>query len=149
MPIRFLVAPLLVLLLASSAAFASPSDGAIRAQLQLSDSSAAERFAEQLPRSLLFHDHLGTAQVAYLSEPLETAGVDPVSDYRAGDVVYWATGQSIVVFLTDGAGVPTDGLSLIGHISAGLDDLAGCSRNCPVLLDDERDGPEAAGRIDE
>lgn len=137
-----------MLLLAGSAVFASPTDRAIRAQLQLNDSSAAEQFAEQLPRYLVFDDRMGTAQVAYLSEPLEGLATDTVSDYRAGDVAYWATEQTIVVFVTDGAGIPADDLFLIGHISAGLDDLAGCNRNCPVRLDDSRDSPVDSGRID-
>lgn len=144
MPLRYFFAPLLVMLMASAAVFASPTDSTIRARVQLNDSLAAEQFATQLPRSLLFDDRMGTGQVAYLSEPLEAAAHEPVDDHRAGDVVYWASGQSIVVFLTDGADVPADDLALIGHVAVGLQYLAGCNRNCPVLLENSRGRPVGA-----
>lgn len=147
MPLRYLVvsllgvASLLVLVLTGTPPFAGPPDGAIRTQIQLNQSPAARQLAEQSPRSLLFNDRMGTAQVAYLSEPLTTAAVNTPSVYRAGDVAYWALEKSIVVFLAGGTDVPTGDLALIGRISVGLDDLAGCARNCPVLLDASGDGP--------
>lgn len=145
MPLRYLVAPLAVLmLLAGATAFAGPSDSAVHSQITVNDSAAAVQLAQGLPRSLLFSDRMGTAQVANLSEPLQGRAGHTISSYRAGDVAYWHREQSIIVFLTDGAGVPADGLSLIGHISDGLDELAGCHRNCLVILDYSMD--RSAGR---
>ena len=63
-------------------------------------------------------------------------------------MAYWAPEQSIVVFLSDGPDVPGDGLVLVGHVSTGMDDLAGCSQDCAVRLVDAaggRIGPENAG----
>ena len=98
-----------------------------------------------LPLPLTFNDHMGAAQVAQLPTALEIEDAEPVTGYRAGDVAYWAPEQSIVIFLTDGPDLAAEGLVLMGHVSVGLDDLAGCARNCAVRLVKAA----AAQRVDE
>lgn len=135
MPLRLLLVPLVILVLAASAAIAGSVDPPPRAEIRLDNAAESTQLAQRLPRSILFTDAMGTAHVARLREPLDFRGGAPISGYRAGDVAYWAAEQSIIVFASDGAGVPEDGLVLIGHVSAGLDDLAGCNRDCLVLFD--------------
>lgn len=135
MRLRFILTPLVVLFLAIAAATAGPADTPVHPQIKLNDSTQAAQLAQRVPHSLVFNDVMGTAQVARLAEPLGPSDGDPITHYRAGDVAYWTAEESIIVFLTDGAAVPHDGFSLIGHISDDLDHLAGCNRDCPALLD--------------
>jgi len=89
---------------------------------------------QRLPVDLSFDDRMGAAQIAHLPTPLEIEDPEPISGYLAGDVAYWVPEQSIIVFLTDGPEVPAGSLVLVGHVTAGLNDLADCSRNCAVRL---------------
>lgn len=84
--------------------------------------------------SLVFKDRMGGAQIAHLPTGISTDRTERSSSYKVGDVAYWAPEQSIVVFLSGGAGVPSQGLVNLGHVTDGLDDLSGCAHNCPVVL---------------
>lgn len=90
--------------------------------------------AAQLPEQLVFADHMGTAQIAPLAASLELAGT-PADTYQAGDVAYWEGDRSVIVFLTDGAAIPAEGLIVIGRVTHGLGDLTGCTRDCVVRID--------------
>lgn len=104
------------------------------ADVALNDSSVALRLAEQLPATLQFDDRMGTAQVATVIAADDIDRGDPMTSYRAGDVAYWASEQRVVIFLTDGAAVAADGLTLIGVVTDGFDHLTGCARDCAVDL---------------
>ena len=93
----------------------------------ISDTAVAEQLGDQL----VFADRMGTAQVAALPAPLDIDGT-PARQFDAGDVAYWPVGHSVVVFLYARAAVPGDELVVNGHVSAGLDDLVGCDRDCVV-----------------
>jgi hypothetical protein len=105
-----------------------------QASIALNDSASAVQIAARLPITVAFHDRMGTAVLAQLPAPLTTDRDTPMNRYRAGDVAYITAEQSIVVFLTDGTAVPEGGLTLLGHLTNGLDDLAGCVRDCAVEL---------------
>lgn len=123
------------LLLASAAASLPASEStSLAAEVDLNDSPVAVQLAERLPATLLFDDRMGTAQVADVNGPEGVDGGEPMTEHRAGDVAYWATEQRVVIFLTDGGAVGADGLTLIGHVTAGLDHLIGCARDCAVDL---------------
>ena len=77
---------------------------------------------------------MGTAVFAQLATPLAVDAADPMSEYRAGDIAYFAAERSLVVFLSGGAAVPDPGLTLVGHLAAGLDQLADCPHGCTIAL---------------
>ena len=123
------------LLLAGTAACSpGPMGDAANAEIWLNSSEPAVQLREHLPISLLFNDRMGTGEIAQLSAEILVDGADPVSSYRVGDVAYWAPGESIVVFLSDGDSLAEEGLVLVGHVTSGLNDLASCTRNCAVNL---------------
>ena len=101
------------------------------AVVALDDSAAAAELAMQLPLVLTFTDRMGTAEFAQLPAPLDIDAAQ-MSSYRAGDVAYFESEQSIVVFLSDGTAVPDGGLVLVGHVTSGLDVVAGCARDCAI-----------------
>jgi hypothetical protein len=107
------------------------------AHVRLDESSTADQLSDQRQGVLLFDDTMGTAQIARLSQPAEIRGVDVVDGYRAGDVAYWAAESTVVIFTADGSALPRGGLTLIGSVTDGLDELRGCARDCPVRLDTE------------
>ena len=104
------------------------------AAIRLNDSMAAVNLEHRLPVSVSFDDRMGVAQVAELPSPLELEAVEPPTEFRAGDAAYWAAEQSIVVFLSDGHDLADDGLVLVGHVTVGLAELAGCTHDCRVRL---------------
>lgn len=137
MPRRALITLTATLLLVGLPSCSVVPDGAARVvEIRLSDFPAAAQIAHSLPLDLRFDDRMGSAQVAHLPVPLETGIPEPVAGYRAGDVAYWVPEQSIIVFLSDGHAVPADGLVRVGHISAGMNDLADCAQSCEVRLVD-------------
>jgi hypothetical protein len=77
---------------------------------------------------------MGTAVIGRLPAALSVRGAVRVEAYRAGDVAYVASEQSVVVFLTDGGAVPDGGLILLGHVTSGMDDLGRCVRDCAIDL---------------
>lgn len=105
-----------------------------RASVVLDDSAGAAQIAALLPLTVSFHDRMGTAAFAQLPTHLPTDHATTMHEYRAGDVAYLTAEQSIVVFLTDGTAVPNHGLAFLGHLATGLDELAGCVRDCAVEL---------------
>ncbi|MCO5954463.1 cyclophilin-like fold protein [Microbacterium yannicii] len=125
------VAALLCAVLVLSPGVATPPS---QVHIAVDDAGTAGQFGSRLPLALTFHDRMGTAVFARLSEPLAVDQRTPAGEYRAGDVAYVASEQSIVVFLSDGSAVPAQGLVLVGHTTNGLDDLAGCVRDCPIDL---------------
>jgi hypothetical protein len=134
-PQRVLNTVVAALLLLSTPALAD--GGAVpppQASLSLDDSTAAAQLASHLPRTLTFDDRMGTAVFAELPTALASEDADATSGYRAGDVAYVAADQSIVVFLTDGIALPDHGLVMVGHVTSGLDDVAGCVRDCAIEL---------------
>lgn len=118
------------------------------AAIRLNDSMAAVQLEHRLPLSMSFDDRMGVAQVAELPSPLELEAVEPPTEFRAGDAAYWAAEQSIVVFLSDGHDPAADGLVLVGHVTAGLAELADCTHDCRVRLVDapRRSGPSRGDR---
>jgi hypothetical protein len=97
-------------------------------------STADAVVAVELPLTAAFHDRMGTAVLAHLPAPLATDGAAQVAEYVAGDVAYVESEQSLVVFLSEGAAVPGHGLVHLGHVTDGLEDLAGCVRDCTTRL---------------
>lgn len=136
MPFRVFASCAIVLLLLAAAPayshFASTASTASTASVavQTNESVAGTQLAGQLPADLRFDDLMGTAQVAHLPFTLDMGDAAEMKSYRSGDVAYWAPEQRMVVFLSDGAGVPSDGLVLIGHVAVGLSALAGCVSDC-------------------
>ena len=104
------------------------------AAVALNDSDAAEELAPQLPLVLTFTDRMGAAEFAQLPAPLDIDGAAGMSGYRAGDIGYVASEQSIVVFLSEGTAAPDGDLVLVGHVTSGLDVVAGCARGCALQL---------------
>lgn len=105
-----------------------------QASVTLAESATAGQIAAQLPLTVTFHDRMGTAVFAQLATPLAVDAADPMSEYRAGDIAYFAAERSLVVFLSGGAAVPDPGLTLVGHLAAGLDQLADCPHGCTIAL---------------
>jgi hypothetical protein len=114
----------------------SPGDATPPPQVHIAADAAgtAGQFGSRLPLAVTFHDQMGTAVFARLPEPLAVDQRAAAGEYRAGDVAYVASEQSIVVFLADGSAVPDQGLVLLGHVTDGLDDLADCARDCGIDL---------------
>ncbi|KJL44151.1 cyclophilin-like fold protein [Microbacterium trichothecenolyticum] len=140
-PQRVLNSVVAALLLLTTPTLAPASTAPIpQASIALDDSATASQLAPLLPVNVTFHDRMGTAVFAQLPAPLSTDHATPMNDYRAGDVAYVTAEQSIVVFLTDGTAVPDHGLTLLGHLTAGLDELVDCARDCAVELVATRTG---------
>lgn len=106
----------------------------VQASVTLAESATAGQIVAQLPRTVTFHDRMGTAVFAQLATPLAVDGADPMNEYRAGDIAYVAAERNLVVFLSDGAAAPDHGLTLVGHLAAGLNQLADCPHGCTVEL---------------
>ncbi|QHC61015.1 cyclophilin-like fold protein [Rathayibacter sp. VKM Ac-2760] len=129
----------LVALLAPALAFAVPVPlaPAERAAItvEVDDSPAARSIAAGLPASLVFEDRMGAALVA---EDVVVAGalasVEPVADYRAGDVVWSLDRRELVVFTHEGAGVGDAALVRVGTVRSGFADLEDCVRDCRLKL---------------
>lgn len=138
MPFRVLASiAAAMLLLVSIPACSQPSGEPLpEAAIRLNDSMAAVQLEHRLPLSMTFDDRMGVAQVAKLPNPLEVESVESPTEYRAGDMAYWVAEQSIVVFLSDGHDLAADGLVLVGHVTVGLAELAGCTHDCRVSLVD-------------
>ena len=135
MPLRILVSLVAAVLLVSAPACSHLQRGTIpEAEIQVDDSATAIQLERSLPVAVSFDDRMGAAQVARLPTALDVENAESTRGYRAGDVAYWAPEGSIVVFLSDSPDVSSEGLVLVGHVSTGMDDLAGCSRNCAVRL---------------
>ncbi|MFF2487260.1 cyclophilin-like fold protein [Microbacterium sp. NPDC058062] len=134
----------LLLLTAPALSQGSPSP-APQAVLAVDDSTTAAQFGALLPFTLTFHDRMGTAVFAQVPTFLAPDSTDPMNEYRAGDVAYVTSDQSIVVFLTDGSAVPDHGLILLGHLTQGLDDLVDCRQDCPVELTADPIGSDTTG----
>lgn len=83
---------------------------------------------------LSFADRMGTAQLALLESPLDSAGAIATTVYRAGDVGYWEPAQTLIVFLTDTGSAPDGDVFVLGHITQGLEELTNCKRDCQVKL---------------
>jgi hypothetical protein len=62
---------------------------------------------------------------------------ETASSYRVGDIAYWASEQSIVVFLSDGTSVPNSGLVLIGHIGHGLSSVRDRTQRCTLRISND------------
>ena len=66
------------------------------------------------------------------------AGLAPplVSGEQPAEAIFAVprSGEFAVHVLSDSPDVSSEGLVLVGHVSTGMDDLAGCSRNCAVRL---------------
>jgi hypothetical protein len=112
---------------------ASAGSGDSVATVRLVDSPVAVQLAERSAGALELDARMGTAQVADLA--LDVDFSRPVHSYRAGDLAYWASGEQVVIFLTDGAAVPAEGLIPLGKVTHGLDRLTSCRSGCPVHLD--------------
>jgi hypothetical protein len=134
MAFRFLLAIAAALLLSGAAFAVAPGHTARTVEVRLNDSMAASQLETQLPMTLQFDDHMGTAQVAQVADGLDIEGAHPASSYRAGDVAYWAPDQSLIVFLTDGSAVPTHGLVVVGRVTNDVGELGSCAHNCVVRL---------------
>lgn len=132
-PFTFFAAALLALGVAGCAPADVSSDGAATVRVAL-DESVAAPVAAQLRGPIPFEDRMGTALVTQLDEPLNIDG-EKGGSYRAGDVAYSAADREIVVFLSDGSAVPASGLTRLGEIGEGLDDLVGCASDCPIVFD--------------
>ena len=121
-------------LLLLTAAVPAPTPDPPSVQVTLDDSAAATQFASQLSLELTFEGRMGTAAFAQLPVPLVTDGSAFMSEYRAGDLAFLPSEQSIIVFLTDGSAVPGEGLVLLGHVTSGTHGIAACVRNCLIEL---------------
>lgn len=124
-------------LLAFAAAGCSPNLSSAAEPLAVGvvmDDTLGVQASAELRRPLTYDDRMGTALVAQLSTPLPVAG-EHISRYRAGDVVYSDTEQAIIIFLSDGAAVPSGGLYRLGTVADGVDALAGCRSDCLVTFD--------------
>ncbi|TYL54175.1 cyclophilin-like fold protein [Agromyces mariniharenae] len=130
MTFRMLAPIVAALLLAGAPAF-TPDRPATETVAEL---DPATGFEQRLSVALELDDRMGAAQVAQLPAALETATATPVTSYRVGDVAYWPAGQSLIVFLFDGAAEPSDGLVGIGRVTSGIERLADCVRDCPLRL---------------
>jgi hypothetical protein len=103
------------------------------ATARLIETPAAVQLAERSVGELVVDRRMGTAHVADLA--LDVGFSRTVDSYRAGDVAYWASGEKVVIFLTDGAAVPPGGLVPLGQVTDGLAGLTGCASDCTVRLD--------------
>jgi hypothetical protein len=124
----------------SLAPAASASSGDSVATVRLIDSPAAVQLAERTVGALKLDAHMGTAQLADLA--LDVDFSNTVNSYRAGDVAYWASGEKVVIFLTDGTAVPPEGLIPLGQVTDGLDHLTSCAADCAVHLDTANFSPD-------
>lgn len=110
------------------------------ATIALNDSATAAQLASHLPMVLTFENRMGTAELAPVPVPLSVEGTASATDYREGDIAYLASEQTIVVFLTDGSGVPDDAIVLLGRVTSSLEDIAACQWACPIRLVPALDG---------
>jgi hypothetical protein len=128
------VAALLLLLGVAACGYPRAAATGVMVDMELTSSSISREFAGELPTAVSFSDRMGTAQVAPLTTPLDGADSAAETEFRAGDVAYWAPDHALVVFLSDNSSAQAGDLFLLGHITSELEDLAGCVRDCRVQL---------------
>lgn len=134
MKLRILVAIVAALALTAGAAACARAPVTDTVDFRLNDTVTAVELSQRLPLAASFDDRMGTAQIARLETPLSIRGTEAASGYRVGDIAYWASEQSIVVFLSDGTSVPSSGLVLIGRIGHGLARISDCTQRCTLQI---------------
>ena len=86
----------------------------------LYDTAAARDFASLLPITVTLHDLGGREKAGEL--PRALAAGDGQSDYRAGQLGYWAPSHDLAIYYhEDGFRIPSPGIAMVGEIDSGLD----------------------------
>ncbi|NDV04885.1 hypothetical protein GXW84_10090 [Rhodococcus sp. IEGM 248] len=94
--------------------------GATEATARLYDNAAARDFASLLPVTITLHDLGGREKAGPL--PRELADDQGQSNYRAGQLGYWAPSNDLAIYYRDdGFTIPDPGIVMIGEIDTGLD----------------------------
>lgn len=97
--------------------------GGAAATARLYDNPTARDFVSLLPLTVTLHDLGGREKAATL--PRALAAGQGQSDYRAGQLGYWAPSHDVAIYyLEDGFRVPGPGIVMIGELETGLDTLA-------------------------
>lgn len=121
----------LVLTACSTSADSPP----VHAQVRLAAGAEAAQVANALAGMTVLHNRMGVAQAAPLPAGLSVAlAGDPAGDYRAGDVVYHPATREIVVFTASRYRASNQNTIRLGHITAGMRQLADCGQTCAVRL---------------
>ncbi|QDQ92533.1 hypothetical protein FND50_18195 [Rhodococcus sp. WB9] len=104
------------------------TNGTAEATARLYDNATARDFASLLPLTLSIHDLGGREKAGTL--PRALASGQGQSDYRAGQLGYWAPSHDLAVYyLEDGFRIPSPGIVMIGEIESGLDALTAENAN--------------------
>ena len=131
-----------LLLLAAAPTFSpDPAPTVASVEIQTNDSETAAQLDGRLPPDLHFENRMGTAEVARLPYQLKVGDAGAVTSYRTGDVAYWEAEQSLVVFLSDGAGVPKNGVVMLGRVASNLKTFAECVSDCAIRLTTKDNAP--------
>lgn len=88
----------------------------------LTDNAAARDFVAMLPLSLTLRDYAGTEKVSDLPSRLSVTGTPAGIDPDVGDITYYAPWGNLAIFYRDFG--YADGLVALGHLDAGIAELA-------------------------
>ncbi|NNH71754.1 hypothetical protein HLB23_18120 [Nocardia uniformis] len=109
------------------------STGAGEVTARLYDNPTARDFASLLPLTLTVHDLGGREKAGTL--PRELADGHGRSDYRAGQLGYWAPSHDLAVYyLEDGFRIPSPGIVMIGEIETGLEAITAESAGTTLTI---------------
>jgi hypothetical protein len=99
----------------------------------LYDTATARDFASLLPVTIAVHDLGGREKAGRL--PRALADGQGHSDYRSGQLGYWAPSRDLAVYYReDGFRIPSPGIVMIGEIESGLDVIVDAADNAGLII---------------
>jgi hypothetical protein len=102
----------------------------------LVDTREARQFAAMLPASVDLKDVWAQAKSGRLPHTITVEGSASVHDPVAGGIYFWPTTEVIAVYYADlGQTVPDPGLTHLGTLDTGLDDLADAGRQLTIRIE--------------
>jgi hypothetical protein len=108
-------------------------DGAT-ATAHLYDTATARDFAELLPATITLHDLGGREKAGPL--PRELADGEGQSDYRAGQLGYWAPSHDLAIYYhEDGFQIPPPGIVMVAEIDSGVETIRHASDNAQLTIE--------------
>jgi hypothetical protein len=102
----------------------------------LADTAAATELAAMLPLRLTLSDAWRQAKSGQLPDPLRAQGTEGTLRPVPGGIYYWPDTAALAVYYDDlGQSVPPPGLTRLGAVDTGLDEIAGAGRQITVHIE--------------
>ena len=102
----------------------------------LADTAAATELAAMLPLRLTLSDAWRQAKSGQLPYPLRAQGTEGTLRPVPGGIYYWPDTAALAVYYDDlGQSVPPPGLTRLGAVDTGLDEIAGAGRQITVHIE--------------